>query len=50
MKYIVELVKTQYDKAMAFLKENNEKLQEKSKFQYENETKTGDEFMKILNS
>lgn len=38
MKYIVELVKTQYDKAMAILKENNEKLHELSKFLYENET------------
>ena len=47
---IVRLVKTQYDKAMNILKENIEKLHELSKYLYENETITGDEFMKILNS
>ena len=47
---IIRLVKTQYDKAMDILKENIDKLHELSKYLYENETITGDEFMKILNS
>ncbi len=46
---IVELVKKQYDKAVNILKENREKLDELSKFLYERETITGEEFMKILN-
>lgn len=47
---IVEVVKKQYDKAMNILVENKQKLDELAKFLYENETITGDEFMKILNS
>lgn len=46
---IVELVKNQYDKAMNILKENKGKLDQLAKYLYENETITGDEFMKILN-
>lgn len=47
---IVELVKKQYDKAVNILKENRQKLDELSKFLYERETITGEEFMEILNS
>ena len=46
---VVDTVKTQYDKAMAILKENRAKLDELAKFLYERETITGDEFMAILN-
>ena len=47
---VVALVKTQYDKAMNILVENKQKLHELSKFLYEQETITGDEFMRILES
>lgn len=47
---IVELVKTQYDKAMKILVENKQKLDELSQFLYQQETITGEEFMRILNS
>lgn len=46
---IVEVVKTQYDKAMNILKENQQKLHELAKYLYEEETITGEEFMRILN-
>lgn len=46
----IELVKTQYDKAMQILKDNIQKLHELAKYLYEHETITGDEFMKILNN
>lgn len=46
---IVEVVKTQYDKAMNILKENQQKLHELAKYLYEEETITGEEFMQILN-
>jgi len=47
---VVELVKKQHDKAAQILMENREKLDELSRYLYEKETITGDEFMKILNS
>ncbi len=46
---VVKLVKKQHDKAAQILKDSREKLDELSKFLYEKETITGDEFMKILN-
>lgn len=45
---IVEVIKTQYDKAMNILKENQQKLHELAKYLYEEETITGEEFMRIL--
>lgn len=47
---VVELVKKQHDKAAQILMENRDKLDELSRYLYEKETITGDEFMKILNS
>ena len=47
---VVELVKRQHEKARQLLLENRDKLEELSKFLYEKETITGDEFMQILNS
>ena len=49
-KKVVELVRTQHEKAAQILLENREKLDEISRFLYQKETITGDEFMKILNS
>ena len=49
-KMVVELVKQQYDKAKTLLSENKMKLHELAKYLYEEETITGDEFMKILNA
>ncbi len=46
---VVALVKKQHEKAMQILKENIEKLNELSKYLYEKETITGEEFMSILN-
>ena len=48
-KQVVELVKSQHEKAAQILMENREKLEEISHFLYEKETITGDEFMEILN-
>lgn len=45
---VVELVKTQHEKARNILKENRSKLDELAKFLYEKETITGEEFMEIL--
>ena len=45
---MVELVKTQHDKALEILKENREKLDKLAKHLYEKETITGEEFMEIL--
>ena len=45
---VVELVKTQHQKALQILTENRRKLDELAKYLYEQETITGDEFMKIL--
>lgn len=49
-KKVVELVRTQHEKALQILKDNMGKLHELAKYLYENETITGEEFMKILNS
>ena len=46
---VVELVRSQHDKAVRILEENREKLHELARFLYEKETITGDEFMEILN-
>ena len=48
-KQVVELVKAQHEKALKLLEDNQDKLHELSKFLYEKETITGDEFMEILN-
>lgn len=45
---VVGLVKTQYEKAKKILTENKRKLHELAKFLYEQETITGEEFMRIL--
>ena len=45
---VVELVKTQHQKAKNILLENREKLDELDKYLYEKETITGEEFMRIL--
>ena len=47
---VVELVKAQHEKALKILEENVGKLHELSKYLYEKETITGEEFMQILNS
>ena len=47
---VVELVKKQHEKAGQILLENRAKLDELSQYLYEQETITGEEFMKILNS
>ncbi|MDO5153253.1 MAG: ATP-dependent zinc metalloprotease FtsH [Eubacteriales bacterium] len=47
---VVELVKKQHDKARRLLLDNREKLEELSRYLYEKETITGDEFMQILNA
>ena len=44
----VEIVREQHDKAKQILRDNMGKLHELSKFLYENETITGEEFMRIL--
>ncbi len=49
-KKVVELVRRQHEKAYKILQDNIEKLHELAKYLYENETITGEEFMKILNS
>ena len=46
---VVELVKTQYEKAMTILRENQAALHRLAKHLYMNETLTGDEFMGLLN-
>lgn len=46
---VIDLVKTQHEKAKRILLENRGKLDELSRFLYEKETITGDEFMEILN-
>lgn len=48
-KKVVEIVKSQHLKALKILNDNKEKLVEISKYLYEKETITGDEFMNILN-
>ena len=46
---VVELVKTQHDKAIRILTENRAKLDELAQYLYQKETITGEEFMDILN-
>ncbi len=48
-KKVVELVRTQHEKAKRILEENIMKLHDIAKYLYEHETITGDEFMQILN-
>ena len=43
-------MKKQHDKAYKILEDNIAKLHELAKFLYENETITGEEFMRILNT
>ena len=45
---VVDLVREQHQKALAILEENKDKLHELSKYLYEKETITGEEFMRIL--
>jgi cell division protease FtsH len=47
---VVEIVKTQHEKAIRILMDNREKLVELSEYLYEKETITGEEFMEILNA
>lgn len=47
---VVALVRNQHEKAAQILAENRQKLEELSKFLYEQETITGEEFMKILDA
>ena len=47
-KKVVELVKTQHDKARKLLEDNRDKLDQLARFLYEKETITGEEFMHIL--
>ncbi|MGN0180752.1 MAG: ATP-dependent zinc metalloprotease FtsH [Monoglobaceae bacterium] len=47
---VVELVSTQHKKAIQLLTDNRAKLDELAKYLYENETITGEQFMKVLNA
>ena len=47
---VIALVKQQHEKATKILEENRQKLDELAKYLYEQETITGEEFMKILNA
>ena len=49
-KKVVELVKMEHQKALKILQDNIGKLHELAKYLYENETITGEEFMKILDA
>lgn len=49
-KQVIAAVKSQHEKAVSILQENRSKLDELAQFLYENETITGEQFMKILNS
>jgi len=46
---VLEIIKTCHQKAIKILEENKEKLHEITKYLYEKETITGEEFMAILN-
>lgn len=46
---VVELVKTQHEKAIRILTENRAKLDELAQYLYQKETITGEDFMDILN-
>ena len=45
---VVDLVRRQHEKALGILRENRGKLDELAQFLYENETITGEQFMRIL--
>ena len=45
---VVELVKKEHEKALQLLTENRDKLESLSRYLYEKETITGDEFMELL--
>ena len=45
---VLEIIKTCHQKAIKILKENIEKLHEITKYLYENETLSGEEFMEML--
>ena len=47
---VVDIIKTQYQKALDILTENREKLHELAVFLYRNETISGKEFTEILNA
>ena len=47
---VVAIIKKQYEKAKSILAQNKDKLDELAQYLYKNETITGEEFMKILNS
>ncbi|MBQ8091097.1 MAG: ATP-dependent zinc metalloprotease FtsH [Pyramidobacter sp.] len=49
-KKVIELVRTQHEKARQILTDNRRKLDELAKHLYERETITGDEFMEILHA
>ena len=49
-KKVVDLVRTQHEKALKILQDNIGKLHELAKYLYEHETITGEEFMDILNT
>lgn len=49
-KKVVELVKKQHETAKKILSDNKHKLHELSKYLYENETITGEQFLDVLNS
>ena len=46
---VVELVKKQHDKARRLIEDNRDKLEKLSRYLFEKETITGEEFMRILN-
>ena len=45
---MVDLVRTQHQRAKKILEDNRDKLDELARFLYEKETITGEEFMQIL--
>ena len=47
---VVEVVRSEHEKAAGILKENREKLDDLARYLYEKETITGEEFMNILNA
>ena len=47
---VVEVVRSEHEKAAGILMENREKLDDLARYLYENETITGEEFMNILNA
>ena len=47
---VVEVVRSEHEKAAGILMENREKLEDLARYLYEKETITGEEFMNILNA